>query len=153
MSFSEALPTTAIDTASEFTRRSATSNCKWMTCPSSLRGGLSGIRTQQPTVERHRLYQCATTPHILSGTTLYLSLAPKLREQPVLFELNFTRMYTVCFLLRNFRYSTPLFATEDRRNKTETVLNKVPVAHSLATICIAWEFYRHHDLCTGSRIT
>jgi len=32
MSLSEALPTTAINTMSEFTRRSATSNCKWRTC-------------------------------------------------------------------------------------------------------------------------
>jgi len=39
MSLSEALPTTAIDTVSEFTRRSATGNGKWRTCPISLRGG------------------------------------------------------------------------------------------------------------------
>jgi len=32
MSLSEALSTTAIDTVSEFTRRSATGNCKWRTC-------------------------------------------------------------------------------------------------------------------------
>jgi len=38
MSLSEALPTTAIDTLSEFTRRSATGNCKWKTCPRSLHG-------------------------------------------------------------------------------------------------------------------
>jgi len=37
MSLSEALTTTANDTVSEFTRRSATGNCKWRTCPSSLR--------------------------------------------------------------------------------------------------------------------
>jgi len=39
MSLSEALPTTAIDTVSQFIRRSATGNCKWRTCPRSLRGG------------------------------------------------------------------------------------------------------------------
>src|SRR6218665_331992 len=46
-SLSEALPTTAIDTVSEFTRRNA----------SSLRGGYSGIRTHDPPVESHRLNQ------------------------------------------------------------------------------------------------
>jgi len=39
ISQSEALPTTAIDTVSEFTRRNATGNCKWRTCPRFLRGG------------------------------------------------------------------------------------------------------------------
>jgi len=39
MSLSEALPTTAIDTVSEFTSWSAIGNCKWRTCPRSLRGG------------------------------------------------------------------------------------------------------------------
>jgi len=39
MSPSEVLPTTAIDTVLEFTRWSATGNCKWRTCPRSLRGG------------------------------------------------------------------------------------------------------------------
>jgi len=39
MSYSQALPTTAIDTVSEFTRRSATGNCKCRACPRSLRGG------------------------------------------------------------------------------------------------------------------
>jgi len=38
MSLSEALATTAIDTMSEFTRQIATGNCKWRTCPRSLRG-------------------------------------------------------------------------------------------------------------------
>ena len=38
LSFLEALPTTAIDTVSEFTRRSATGNCKWRTSPRSIRG-------------------------------------------------------------------------------------------------------------------
>ena len=61
MSLSEALPSTEIDTVSEFTRRSATGNCKWRTCPRFLRGDLSGIRTHDPPVERHLLYQCATT--------------------------------------------------------------------------------------------
>jgi len=40
MNFSEALPTTTIDSVSQFfTRRSATGNCKWRSCPRSLRGG------------------------------------------------------------------------------------------------------------------
>src|SRR6218665_1836711 len=56
-SLSEALPTTAIDTVSEFTRRNATGNCMSRTCPSSLRGGYSGIRTHDPPVESHRLNQ------------------------------------------------------------------------------------------------
>jgi len=37
MSLSEARPTTAIDTVAQFTRRSATGNCKWRACPRSLR--------------------------------------------------------------------------------------------------------------------
>jgi len=36
LNLSEALPTTAIDTVPKFTRRSATDNCKWRTCPRSL---------------------------------------------------------------------------------------------------------------------
>ena len=39
MRLSEALPTSAIDTVSEFTRRSTTCECKWRTCQRSLRGG------------------------------------------------------------------------------------------------------------------
>jgi len=39
MSLSEALPITAIETVSKFTRRSATGNCKWRTFPRSLRSG------------------------------------------------------------------------------------------------------------------
>ena len=56
MRLSEALPTTAIiDTVLEFTRRHAIGNCKsW--------------RLEQDWVERHRLYQCAITPHILTYT-------------------------------------------------------------------------------------
>ena len=58
------LPTTAIDAVSEFTCRSATGNCKWRTCPGSLHGGLSGIRTHDPPVQRHWLNQCAITSHV-----------------------------------------------------------------------------------------
>jgi len=36
MSLSEALQTTTIDTVSEFTRRSATGNCKWRNFPRSM---------------------------------------------------------------------------------------------------------------------
>ena len=70
--FSEALSTihVAIDTVSEFTRRSATGNCTWRTCSRSLHGGESGIRTHDPSVERRRLYQCTTmsmlAPWVLS---------------------------------------------------------------------------------------
>ena len=59
---SEALPTTAIDTVSEFTWRSATCNCEQSSCPRSLHGGWSEIRNHDPPIGRHRLYQCATTP-------------------------------------------------------------------------------------------
>src|SRR6218665_1490469 len=65
MNHSEALPTTATNTVSEFTRRSATGNCKRRTCPRSLRDDLSWIRTHPPPVERHQLYKCVTTPHII----------------------------------------------------------------------------------------
>ena len=44
-----------IDTVSKLTRsRSATGNCEWRTCPRSLRGGWSGIRTCNPADARHR---------------------------------------------------------------------------------------------------
>src|SRR6218665_98371 len=47
-------------------RRSATGNCELRTCPRpGLHGGQSGIRTYDPLVERLRLYQCATTSHVL----------------------------------------------------------------------------------------
>jgi len=36
MSLSEALPTTSVDTVSEFTCWSTTGKCKWRTCPRSL---------------------------------------------------------------------------------------------------------------------
>src|SRR6218665_1621808 len=45
MSLSEALPTTAIDIVSKFTRRSATGNCERRTCSRSLRRGYSGIHS------------------------------------------------------------------------------------------------------------
>ena len=70
LSLSETLLSTAIDTVSEFTRRSATGNCKWRTCSRSLHGGLSGIRTRDPLVERYRVYQCATMPHVTRTHTL-----------------------------------------------------------------------------------
>ena len=38
-------PDCGIDTASKLTRRSATGNCEWRTCPRSLRCGQTGIRT------------------------------------------------------------------------------------------------------------
>jgi len=39
MNLSEALPTTAIDSVSEFTHRSATGKYKWRTWPRCLHGG------------------------------------------------------------------------------------------------------------------
>jgi len=51
MSLSEALPTTATDIASEFTHRRARGNCKWRTCPRSLRGGWSGIRIRSKGID------------------------------------------------------------------------------------------------------
>src|SRR6218665_2496461 len=38
-------------------RRSETDNCELRACPRSLRGGLSGIRTRDPSAERRRIYQ------------------------------------------------------------------------------------------------
>ena len=46
LSLSEALPTTTIDTVSEFTCRSATGNCKWRTCPRSLPRSLPKVPTR-----------------------------------------------------------------------------------------------------------
>ena len=45
-------------------RRSAIDNCEWKTSPRFLRGGQSGIRTHDPSDERRRIYQWATTPFL-----------------------------------------------------------------------------------------
>ena len=56
-------PNYSIDTVSKLTRRSATGNCEWRTCPRSLHGSWSGIRTRDPPDARHRTYHWATMPH------------------------------------------------------------------------------------------
>ena len=53
---SRGAPYYIIDTVLELTCQSATGNCEWRTCPRSLRGSWSGIRTCDPPVVRHRLY-------------------------------------------------------------------------------------------------
>ena len=62
MSLSEAHPTTSLSidrpTVSELTRRSATGNCEWRTCPKSLSSGWS-----DPPPEGTESYHWATTPH------------------------------------------------------------------------------------------
>ena len=52
-------------TVSELTRRRATSNYEWRTCPRSLHGGWSGIRTCNLPDTRHQTYHWTITPHIL----------------------------------------------------------------------------------------
>jgi len=44
------------DTALELTRQSAAGNYKWRTCPRSIRGGQSGIRTCALSDARHWTY-------------------------------------------------------------------------------------------------
>jgi len=56
-------PDYSIDTVSELTRWNATGNCEWKTCPRSLRGCYSNIRTCYPPYGRHRTYHWAPTPH------------------------------------------------------------------------------------------
>ena len=51
-------PDYSIDTVSELTRRSATGNCEWRSCPRC--GGWSEIRTCNPPDARHRTYHWAT---------------------------------------------------------------------------------------------
>jgi len=41
-------PNYSIDTVSALTRRIATGNCKWITCPRSLHGGKSRIKPPAP---------------------------------------------------------------------------------------------------------
>ena len=60
--YSEAL-TTQHGYCAGVSRRSALGNCELRTCPRSLRGDFSGIRTHDPPVERRPLYQCAATSH------------------------------------------------------------------------------------------
>src|SRR6218665_1122821 len=60
---SEVLPTTAIDTVSEFTRRSATGTVSEGLVQGPWCGGKNRIQTHDLPVQRHRLNQCATTPH------------------------------------------------------------------------------------------
>ena len=62
--YSEALPTQHGYCVGVL-RQSATGSCKWRTCPRSLCGGKSGIRTHNPWDKMRRIYQWATTPHIL----------------------------------------------------------------------------------------
>ena len=61
MSLSEVLPTTAIDTASEFTHRSAQATVSEGLAQGPYVAARAGFEPTTP-VERHRLYQCATTP-------------------------------------------------------------------------------------------
>jgi len=52
-----------MDNVLEFPAKSTTENSEWRTCQMFLRGGKSGIRPHDPSANRRRLYQCATTPH------------------------------------------------------------------------------------------
>ena len=58
--------------------RSTTGNYELRTCPRSLRGGYSRIRTRDPLVERLRLYQCAT----MSNKVLSEKPKGQWREEP-----------------------------------------------------------------------
>ena len=58
--YSEALPTQRGYCAG-VSCRSATGNCELRTCPRSIGGSYSGMRTCDPPVERYRLNQCAIT--------------------------------------------------------------------------------------------
>ena len=73
--YSEALPTTARILYRSFTPK-CTGNCRYRTCPRSLRGGKSGSRTHDPPVESYRLNQGATT----SMTTQKCKLSKKYME-------------------------------------------------------------------------
>ena len=70
MSLSETFPTTAIDTVSEFTRRSATGNCKWRTCPRSLRG----LRLYWIARMQYVIVECARS-RCLSAVLIIVSMA------------------------------------------------------------------------------
>ena len=59
---SDSLPTTI--TVSELSRRSATDNCEWRTCPRSRCGGWNGIRTCNPRDATHLTYHWVITPHV-----------------------------------------------------------------------------------------
>ena len=63
-------PDYGIDTVLELTHRSATGNCEWRTCPRSLHGGYSGIRTRDLPDARHRTYWWTTMPHRLCYSVL-----------------------------------------------------------------------------------
>jgi len=73
-------PNYIFDTLSELTRRCATGNCERRTCPKSLRGGWSRIRTCDPPDASDRIHHWATMPHYtvslspLSVSSLLLSL-------------------------------------------------------------------------------
>ena len=61
--YSEALPTQH-GYCVGVSHRSDTGNCEWITCPRSLHGSWSEMRTRDPIDEGRRIYQWATTPHI-----------------------------------------------------------------------------------------
>ena len=62
-------PDYSIDTESELTCRSATANCEWRTCPRSLCGSKSGIRTCDPPDTRQELATVPPRPTTFHITT------------------------------------------------------------------------------------
>jgi len=61
MGLSEALPTTEIDTVLEFTRRSATGNCKWRTCQRSRSKGTVPPHATSRHIHKHwRIFRIYT---------------------------------------------------------------------------------------------
>ena len=68
-------PDYSIDSVLELTRQSIIGNCEWRTCPRSLRGSWSGVRTCDLLDARHWTYQRATMPHILVVVMLDVVMA------------------------------------------------------------------------------
>ena len=66
-------PDYSINIVSELTCWRTTGNCEWWTCPSSLRGGYSGIRTCDPLDAMHRTYHWATMPHVYMLLAMVIS--------------------------------------------------------------------------------
>src|SRR6218665_2027110 len=68
LGYSEALSNTAIDTVSKFTRRSATCNCKWRTCPRSMSWRLEWDSNPRPSGAKASTQpMCHHAPRILIG--------------------------------------------------------------------------------------
>src|SRR6218665_2051023 len=91
--YSEALPTQHGYCVC-VSHRSATGNSERRTCPRSLLGGQSGIRTRKTSDERRRIYQASSVSSFLC-VSINLSVSANVSTSPCLPHLS-SLCYSVC---------------------------------------------------------